>query len=294
VQKAVELLGLGREQYRKLPVDAEYRIDLTALKEAIAADRAAGKRPFCILGNAGTVNTGAFDDLAALAALCRQEDLWFHVDGAFGALAALAPELRPLTRGMELADSLAFDLHKWMYVPYEVGCALVRDKGAHKEAFDVNPSYLARATRGIAAGDDWLSDYGVQLSRGWRALKVWMSIKEHGLDKYARMIRQNVEQARYLADLVEAAPDLELVAPVPLNIVNFRYRGPGSASDETLNEVNREILMQLHESGIAVPSNSILRGRYAIRVANTNHRSRREDFDLLVRSVQRIGAGLLP
>jgi aromatic-L-amino-acid/L-tryptophan decarboxylase len=121
-----------------------------------------------------------------------------------------------------------------------------------------------------------------------------MSIKEHGLDKYARMIRQNVEQARYLAGLVEAAPDLELVAPVPLNIVNFRYRGRGNADDETLNGINREILMQLHESGLAVPSNSILRGRYAIRVANTNHRSRREDFDLLVRTVQRIGADLAP
>jgi glutamate/tyrosine decarboxylase-like PLP-dependent enzyme len=292
VQKSVEMLGIGRENYHKIAVDAEYRIDLAALRQAIAADRAAGKRPFCVLGNAGTVNTGAFDDLPALAALCKAEDLWFHVDGAFGALAALAPELRPLTAGMELADSLAFDLHKWMYVPYEVGCALVRHKAAHKETFDVNPPYLARATRGIAAGDDWLSDYGVQLSRGWRALKVWMSIKEHGLDRYAAMIRQNVEQARYLAGLVTAAPDLELVAPVPLNIVNFRYRGSGKADSETLNQVNREILMQLHESGVAVPSNSILGGRYAIRVANTNHRSRREDFDLLVSAVRRIGSQL--
>ncbi|HWA15531.1 MAG TPA: pyridoxal-dependent decarboxylase, partial [Gemmatimonadales bacterium] len=179
VQKAVEILGLGRDNYRKLPVDGEFRIELAALRAAIAEDRRAGKRPFCVLGNAGTVNTGAFDDLTALAEICRSEDLWFHVDGAFGALAAIAPDLAPLTRGMELADSLAFDLHKWMYVPYEVGCALVRDKAAHKEAFDVNPTYLARATRGIAAGDDWLSDYGVQLSRGFRALKVWMSIKEH-------------------------------------------------------------------------------------------------------------------
>jgi glutamate/tyrosine decarboxylase-like PLP-dependent enzyme len=294
VQKAVEMLGIGRDNYHKIPVDGEFRINLTALRAAIAADRQAGKRPFCVLGNAGTVNTGAFDDLTALAELCRQENLWFHVDGAFGALAAISPELRPLTRGMELADSLAFDLHKWMYVPYEVGCALVRHKAAHKETFDVNPTYLARATRGIAAGDDWLSDFGVQLSRGFRALKVWMSIKEHGLDKYARMIRQNVEQARYLVSLVEAAPDLETVAPAPLNIVNFRYRGRGTATDETLNEVNREILMRLHESGIAVPSNSILRGRYAIRVANTNHRSRREDFDLLVRTVRQLGAELLP
>lgn len=293
VQKAAEMLGLGRDNYRKIPVDAEYRIDLTALREAIAADRAANKRPFCVLGNAGTVNTGAFDDLPALAALCQAEDLWFHVDGAFGALAALAPELKPLTAGMELADSLAFDLHKWMYVPYEVGCALVRNKAAHKESFDVNPTYLARATRGIAAGDDWLSDYGVQLSRGWRALKVWMSIKEHGLDRYAAMIRQNVEQARYLAGLVQAAPDLELVAPVPLNIVNFRYRGRHGADSETLDQVNREILMRLQESGVAVPSNSILGGRYAIRVANTNHRSRREDFDLLVTTVRRLGSELL-
>lgn len=292
VQKAVEMLGLGRENYRKIPVDPDYRIDVRALRDAISADRAAGRRPFCVLGNAGTVSTGAFDDLKALASLCRKEDLWFHVDGAFGALAALAPDLRHLTAGMELADSLAFDLHKWMYVPYEVGCALVRHKAAHKDAFDVNPPYLARATRGIASGDDWLSDYGVQLSRGWRALKVWMSMKEHGLDKYARMIRQNVEQARYLTALVEASPDLEMMAPTALNIVNFRYRGRGTHDDETLNQVNREILMRIQESGLAVPSNSILQGRFAIRVANTNHRSRRDDFDLLVGAVRRFGTEL--
>ncbi len=291
VQKAVELLGIGRENYRKIPVDDDYRIDVAQLTAAIAADRAAGRRPFCVLGNAGTVNTGAYDDLPALAALCQREDLWFHVDGAFGALAALAPEVRPLVAGMELADSLAFDLHKWMYVPYEVGCALVRNSVAHKESFNVNPTYLARATRGLASGDDWLSDFGVQLSRGWRALKVWMSIKEHGLDRYAQLIQQNVDQARYLAELVRRSPHLELVASVPLNIVNFRYVQPG-ADQETLNELNRELLMRLQESGVALPSNSILRGRYAIRVAITNHRSRREDFDLLVSTVERLGAEL--
>lgn len=291
VRKAVELLGLGHEALRAIPVCPDYTIDLTALRAAIVADRAQGRRPICVVGNAGTVNTGATDDLGALAALCRDEGLWFHVDGAFGALAALVPALRPLVAGLESADSVAFDLHKWLYLPYEVGCTLVRDQAAHRATFSVTPAYLASFDRGIAAGGFPFAERGVQLSRGFRALKVWMSFKTHGLDAFAQLIEQNVRQAHYLAGLVTKHPRLELMAPAPLNIVCFRYTVPGATNDR-LNEMNKEILLRIQESGLAIPSQTVLNGRFAIRVAITNHRSRREDFDMLVRAVAETGAAL--
>lgn len=291
IQKAVELLGLGSEALRLVPVDAEFEIDVSALERMLRDDRAAGCRPICIIGNAGTVGTGAIDDLRALAALAARENTWFHVDGAFGALAALVPEYRARLEGMAEADSIAFDLHKWMYVPFEAGCTLVRDAEAHRRAFALRPDYLTHAERGLAGGSFWFSDYGIQLTRGFRALKVWMSFKEHGIDKYARLVRQNIEQARYLAELIRDAPDLELLAPVPLNIVCFRYVVP-RRDDAALDALNQELLIQLHERGIAVPSNLTIGGRFALRVAITNQRSRRDDFDLLVREVRRIGSEL--
>ena len=291
VRKAVELLGIGHDALRSIPVSTDYTIDLQALRDTLAGDKAAGRRPICIVGNAGTVNTGATDDLRALAALCRHERLWFHVDGAFGALAALVPELRPLVAGLEHADSLAFDLHKWMYMPYEVGCTLVRDQRAHRATFNVTPAYLASFDRGIAAGGFPFAERGVQLSRGFRALKVWMSFKTHGLDAFAQLIHQNVRQAHYLAGLVTQHPRLELLAPAPLNVVCFRFVVPG-ADDAALNALNQEILLRIQESGVAIPSQTVLNGKFAIRVAITNHRSRREDFDLLVRAVVETGAAL--
>ena len=291
VRKAVELLGLGHEALRSIPVGPDYAIDVSALRAAITADRAAGRRPICIVGNAGTVNTGATDDLSALAAISREVGLWFHVDGAFGALAAISPRLRPLVAGLERADSVAFDLHKWMYLPYEVGCTLVRDQTAHRATFNVTPAYLASFDRGIAAGGFPFAERGVQLSRGFRALKVWMSFKAHGLNAFAQLIEQNVRQAHYLAGLVTTHPKLELLAPVPLNVVCFRYKVPGT-SDADLNALNQEILLRIQESGLAIPSQTTLGGRFAIRVAVTNHRSRREDFNLLVRAVVETGDAL--
>lgn len=288
VRKAVELMGLGHRNLRLVPVDGEYRIDLDQLRAAIARDRAAGRRPICVVGNAGTVNTGATDDLRALSEVCRQENLWFHVDGAFGALVRLAPELAGIVAGLESADSVAFDLHKWGYLPFEVGCTLVRDPEAHRATFAVAPSYLGATPRGPAAGGVLFADLGLQLSRGFRALKVWMAFKTHGVDLIGRVIAQNVEQIRYLASLVDAHPELERLAPAPLNICCFRFVTPGLDND-ALNALNQEILWRLQESGIALPSHTVLDGRFAIRVANTNQRSRREDFDLLVRAVVDIG-----
>jgi aromatic-L-amino-acid/L-tryptophan decarboxylase len=291
IQKAVELLGVGSAFLRKIEVDRDYEIDVGALRRAISEDRARGLAPFCVIGNAGTVNTGAIDDLSRLARVCEEEGLWFHIDGAFGALAALSPLHESRLAGIERADSLAFDLHKWMYMPYEAGCTLVRDGERHRAAFAATGVYLSPTTRGVASGPVWFGELGVQLSRGFRALKIWLSIKEHGIEKYARLIEQNIEQAGYLAGLVERDPELELLAPVPLNIVCFRYSA-GARGDDELNDLNRELLIRLQESGAAVPSHTTLNGRYAIRVAITNHRSRREDFDLLVSKVKEIGRAL--
>jgi glutamate/tyrosine decarboxylase-like PLP-dependent enzyme len=289
VAKAVELLGLGSDALRLVDVDRDYCIDLRALKAAVAEDRQAGHQPFCVIGCAGTVNTGATDDLEGLADFCAAEGLWLHVDGAFGALAALSPALRPRLRGLARADSLAFDLHKWGYLPYEVGCTLVRHEEGHRRTFEVAGHYLAVMEGGLAAQGRRFAEYGPQLSRGFRALKVWMALKEHGSDKLGRLIEQNVAQAAYLADLVRSQGALELLAPVPLNIVCFRYVGNGAGD---LNAVNRRILVRLHESGVAVPSFTTLGERFALRVAIVNHRSRREDFDLLVREVLRLGGEL--
>lgn len=291
VVKAVELLGLGGEALRRVPVGADWTVDTAALAALVEHDRLRGLRPLAVVGNAGTVNTGAVDDLEALAELCHREGLWFHVDGAFGALAAASPKLRPLVAGLEKADSLAFDLHKWMYVPYDAGCVLIRDAEAHRRAFELTPAYLDRVDGGLAAVPPYFSFRGMELSRGFRALKVWMSLKAEGADRYARIIRQNVEQARHLAALVEASPVLELLAPVPLNVVCFRFVEPGAEEGE-LDDRNRRILVRLQESGVAVPSSTVLDGRYALRVAITNHRTRRRDLDLLAAEVVRLGREL--
>lgn len=287
-QKAAELLGLGNQAFRRVAVDGQFRINIDALRQAVDEDKRAGHRPFCVIGNAGTVNTGAIDDLEALCQFCREEDLWFHVDGAFGALARIAPSLTSLVAGIEQADSVAFDLHKWIYLPFEVACVLVRDAQAHRNAFTMRPSYLAETSRGVIAGGLPFAERGLELTRRFRALKVWMSLKTHGVDAFARLIEQNVHQARYLAALIEADADLELIAPVPLNIVCFRF-APASMDRDALNRVNEEILLRIQESGLAVPSSTTIDGKFSLRVAITNHRSRREDFDLLVEAVSRIG-----
>jgi glutamate/tyrosine decarboxylase-like PLP-dependent enzyme len=290
-QKAVELFGMGSDSLRKIKVKRDYSMDMAALQQAIDADRQAGNRPICVIGSAGTINTGAVDDLNALADLCEKEDLWFHVDGAIGAVAVLAENVKPKLKGLERADSVALDLHKWMHVPFEAGCVIVRSEKAHRNTFALTPEYLAHETRGLAAGHLWFSDYGLQLSRQFRALKVWMSIKEHGLDKFGRIIAQNVEQARYFGQLVENEPTLELMAPIGMDIVCFRFN-PDGLETEALNNLNKEILMQLHEKGIAVPSYTTLNDQYCLRIAIANHRSTKDDFDLLAKEVVRLGKEL--
>lgn len=286
-RKAMEVLGLGNRALRRIPTDAALRIDVDALKRAIAEDREAGFKPACVIGTAGTVNTGALDDLRSLAALAAEEDMWFHVDGCIGALIAIAPQNASLVAGIEQAHSIALDPHKWLHVPFEAGCALVRDASAHRNAFAVTPEYLESTPRGLASGQ-WLHDFGLQTSRGFRALKIWMALKEHGVEKFGRLIDQNIAQARYLASLIEAEPALELTVPTTINIVCFRHRVEG-ASEEQLKAFNTELMLRLQEEGIAALSDTTIHGRHCLRVAITNHRTRRDDLDLLVRETLRIG-----
>ncbi len=202
VNKSVELLGLGSESLHLIPVNDDYEIKIDELREQIQRDREEGMQPFCVIGNAVTVNTGACDDLNALADLCQKENLWFHVDGAIGAMLSLSEKYKNKIAGLERADSLAFDMHKWMYIPYEAACTLVRNKETHYKAFSLQASYLQHEKRGLPGGDIWFSDYGVELSRGFKALKVWMSIKEHGSKKFGRMVSQNIDQVQYLKSLI--------------------------------------------------------------------------------------------
>lgn len=289
--RCCDLLGLGETAFRKIAVDADDRIDLDALRAAIAADRASGCRPFCIVGNAGTVATGATDNLNPLADLAQQESLWFHVDGAFGALAKLSRKYRHKVDGLERADSVAFDLHKWGYMQYETGAVLVRDAAAHKAAFSFAPSYLETFRGGIAVEPTEFASRGVQLSRGFRALRVWMNLSVYGSDRIGAAIEKNIEQVQYLKQRIETEPNLERLGPAEMNVVCFRYQPPGLTGPE-LDALNRELLVRLQESGIAVPSNARINGRFAIRVAHTNHRTRQDDLDLLVKSILKIGQSL--
>jgi aromatic-L-amino-acid decarboxylase len=289
-QKAVETLGLGSNALRRVPVRDDYAMNLDALERQVAQDRAAGVRPFCVIATAGTINTGAIDDLETIAQFCKREGLWFHVDGAIGAVAVLADKVRPQLKGIERADSIALDLHKWMHIPFEAGCVVVRDASAHREAFALVPEYLQKDPEGggMASGRIWFSDYGLQLTRQFRALKVWMSIKEHGLARFGRMIARNVEQAEYLAGLIDRSKRLERMAPVGLDIVCFRYN-PGGLDTKALNDLNRQLLIRLQQGGVAAPSYTTLNGAYCLRVAVANHRSRFEDFDLMVGEILRLG-----
>jgi aromatic-L-amino-acid decarboxylase len=291
LKKSVEVMGMGTRSMRIVPMHADYKIDCDALRKMIREDRAAGIRPIAVIGTAGTVNTGATDDLEALADICKEEDLWFHVDGAFGALVAISPKLKHIVKGMERADSVGFDLHKWMYLPFECACLLVRDGEAHDKTFLNNATYLQVFDRGVMAGGTPFSGRGLELTRGFKALKAWMSLKAYGFDRFAALIERNVAQAKELEALVESHPELEVVAPVPLNIVCFRYVLP-NRSTEDLNAINQEILWLLQERGLAVPSSTIIDDKFCLRAAIVNHRTRSEDLKRLVDSTVKIGEEL--
>ncbi|MGB5557761.1 MAG: pyridoxal-dependent decarboxylase [Paracoccaceae bacterium] len=289
VARAFDMLGLGSDALRPVPCLSDFTMDITALRRMIAEDADAGLTPFAVIGTAGSVNVGAIDDLAGIADIAAAKDLWFHVDGAFGATAILSDLVRPRLRGMDRADSLAFDFHKWLHVNYDAGCVLIRDRDAHLRAFSERPDYLAPAARGLAAGNPWPVDFGPELSRSFRALKIWAHFLEHGTDKLGAAITRNVEQAAWLGQRVDDTPGLELLAPATLNIVCLRYAPEGTKDPDTLNEA---IVIELQESGAAAPSTTRINGKLAIRVNLTNHRTTRPDLDLLLSEVLRLGKDL--
>lgn len=290
--KAMNILGLGRKALRDVPTDAAFRMDIAALERMIAADRAQGIRPACVIATAGTTNTGAVDDLTAIADICAREGIWLHVDGCIGALLTIAPQNAALVRGIERADSLALDLHKWLHAPFDVGCVLVRDRETHLATFAEPAEYLAASPRGLAAGE-MLHNYTFETTRSFRALKVWMMLKHHGVARFGALIDRNIAQAHDLAAKVSADPLLELMAPVATGIVCFRYN-PGRMAETALDALNAEVLLRLQESGVAAPSATTLRGRYALRVAFCNHRTRQSDIALMLDQIRALGHALAP
>jgi aromatic-L-amino-acid decarboxylase len=284
IAQAMDLAGLGSDALRLIPVNEQHQMDTGALAEAIARDKSAGLQPFFIAATAGTVDVGAIDDLAAAAAIAQREELWFHVDGAYGALAMLAPDIAPRLAGIERADSIAFDFHKWGQVPYDAGFVLARDGTLHHSTFASPAAYLRREARGMAAGSPWPCDFGPDLSRGFRALKTWFTITVYGAEQLGAVISKTCALAQYLKRRIETEPSLELLAPVALNIVCFRYRS------EHADDVNREIAADLQESGIAAPSTTTVNDCLAIRTAIVNHRTDRSDIDALIEATIAFGA----
>ena len=276
IAQAMDVAGLGTAALRMIDVDDLHRMDVTALEYAIAADRQQGYTPFFIAASAGTVDVGAIDPLIALAEVARREKLWLHVDGAYAALAMLAPDIAPLLAGIEQADSIAFDFHKWGQAPYDAGFILVRDGVRHEATFSAPAAYLKRATRGMAAGSPWPCDFGTDLSRGFRALKVWFALKVYGAAQLGTVISHTCTLARQLEEHIKREAELELLAPVTLNIVCFRYRCKNA------DRVNADIVVALQESGIVAPSTTTVRGVVAIRAAIVNHRTQAKDIDALV------------
>lgn len=287
-RKAAEWLGLGDRAFRRVPVNDAYEMDMVALGLQIEEDRQLGLDPFCVMGTAGAVNTGSTDNLMAIADICQKEHLWFHVDGAFGALAAVAPAVREQVRGMERADSIAFDLHKWGSMPFERACVLVRDASVNHDTFRATASYLAESSRGLSAGGVFFADRGLDLTRGFKALKVWMQLQADGVSKLGRIIEQNVRQTQDLVRAIDEHAELERLAPAPLNVVCFRYCAP-TVDESAAGAFNAELLARLQERGIAVPSGTMIGGRYAIRVAHVNHRTTSADLALLLDAIVEIG-----
>jgi aromatic-L-amino-acid/L-tryptophan decarboxylase len=288
MRKAAELLGLGSSSSRTIPVNDHFQMNVPALRDAVRADRAAGKRPFCVIASAGTVNTGAIDPLDELADFCQQEGLWLHVDGAYGAVGILDPEVAPRYAGMARADSLALDPHKWLSVPVECGCALVREGSVLREAFSLVPPYLRTEEGKGFGGLPWFAEYGFQQTRGFRALKLWMVLQQAGRDGLADHISRHNALARHLASLIDTAPDLERLAPVELSVVCFRYvptelRG----NDARLNELNKAIMEQVQAGGEAFLSGTVLKGRFALRACILHYGTSEADVVALLDAVRR-------
>jgi len=286
VQKALQVIGHGDDALRKVPAwDLSGSIDISALRAQIKEDLDAGFVPLCVVATAGAVNTGAFDDLNAIANLCAEHGIWMHVDGAFGAWARIADApWSDLAAGIERADSIAFDFHKWMSVQYDCGVILMRDSELHYDSFAMRPSYLAKQASGLGGGDLWFCDFGTDLSRGFRALKVWTALQEHGLDAFSKVITQNCQQAAHMANLVEESEHLTLATDVISNVCTF-YASPPKVDSDQHDAFNESIVQRLQIEGHVVFSTTKIDGRTVIRAAIVNHRTRFEDINYSIQAV---------
>jgi aromatic-L-amino-acid/L-tryptophan decarboxylase len=290
IAEAADMMGLGERAVRPIPTDDELRMRVAALEAAVADDLAAGMRPFCIVATAGTTATGAIDPIPAIADVCERHGLWLHVDAAYGGAAALAPELRSLLAGIERADTISFDPHKWLYTPQSSACLLARDPGRLRAAFSIDAAYVREdaqlSGRGINIGE-----LGPQWSRAFLALKVWMSLAAHGTDAYGRRIAHDVELARYLDERVREHPDLEPMCPVTLSIACFRY-APAGIDDAVLDVLNERLMIEIRRDGRTCPSNAVLHGRYSLRACFVNHRTDAGVVDDLVDAAVTLGGAL--
>lgn len=285
-RKALELLGVGAENLRLVPLISG-QMDLEELRRMVGLDRAGGAHPFLLVGMAGSVDLGTYDNLNALADLAKAEELWLHVDGAFGAWTRIASEpWRSLSDGIGRADSIALDFHKWMYVGYDCGLVLIADEAAHRSAFALRPAYLEAAEHGLAGGDPWFCDYGVDLSRGNRALKVWTALEMYGEAALGAAITDNCRLAAKMAQDIETSPNMYLAAPVVSNVCVFSARR--DLEPQAQSVLNSKIAQRLQESGDAVFSTTRVKGVVMLRAAITNHRSREIDIKMALAAVAQL------
>jgi glutamate/tyrosine decarboxylase-like PLP-dependent enzyme len=289
LERSVELLGLGNDALRWIKTDDDCCISLNSLKESIKQDRKQGYHPFCVIGNSGTINSGAFDDLNALADLCERENLWLHIDGVFGCWVKLTEKYKHLTYGLERADSVAVDLHKWISMPYGIGCTLVKDRLALFSTFVYghDAKYLKSIEKvGDALDTPWNLRLGLSLRHN--ALKAYMLLRAFGSDRYSSLVEQNIDQIHYLAELIRKEPNMELMAPVVSNVACFRYI-PDGVDDSDIEGLNQVILNELWKINALMISSTTINGRYMLRACNVNHRSTYSDFNVLIERIKSIG-----
>ena len=292
IQKAIELLGLGSDNIRVVDHDSRMRMVPSSLEAAIAGDRANGRVPMAVVASAGTVNTGAIDPIGEVADVCQQHGVWLHVDGAYGAPAILSDRYRDDLMPLARCDSLALDPHKWLYVPIEAGLVLIRHADAMRSAFSLVPPYLRTdGSRTGVGGPPWFSEYGFQQTRAFRALKVWMALKHHGLSGYRTAIEHDLSMADRLADHVRRTPDLELFTPQSLSVVCFRYAPPGLRSNPTaLNEINQAVVERLQLNERVFLSSTVIDDSFWLRACIVNYRTTDADVDALADVVMTHGA----
>lgn len=292
IEKALRILAFAPEQVRKLPTDDQFRLLVPELRRAVAADRAAGRQPFCVIANAGTTNTGAVDPLSEIADFCAAENLWMHVDGAYGAAACLTDRGKQLMAGIERADSLSLDPHKWLFQPFEIGCLLLRDASLLKKTFHTMAEYLVDTKR---AEEQEISfyDYGVQLTRGFRALKLWLSLKTFGAAAFRQAIEHGFDLAEFAESVIRQSPNWQIISPATMGIVTFRFVPTGDLSEEEINRTNRRIVEAQMTDGFTFANSTSLRGQVVQRLCTINYRSTKEDIRASIERIEQLGLRLI-